>query len=184
LLKICHLPSLFNMASMPAATAGEVAGAKKSEQQLAVAPAKPIAVIQSPEPQLAALTEPVVAYQSQKPSAPVATVAVPVSTAVKQPEPVKTDTAKPKIQLPVPTLGGASVKIPSLKDIGRYSAAEKADEDDPYIKGTDKQDFTFSRFMQLWTEYANQAKADGKATMHGILTAHEPKMLKPYVFEV
>ncbi len=38
--------------------------------------------------------------------------------------------------------------------------------------------------MQLWTEYANQAKADGKATLHGILTTHEPKLLTPYTYEI
>ncbi|GAB2694720.1 DNA polymerase III subunit gamma/tau [Mucilaginibacter koreensis] len=187
LLKICHLPSVFNAAVAPAATAGvEAPAAKKSDTQPVKAPAT---MAQQPAP-IAALTEPAVAYQPQRPAAtpaPAATVTelLKQTEPVKQPEPVKPVVAdKPKIQIPKPTLGGASVKIPSLKDIGKFDSTAQADEDDPYIKGTDKQPFTPEQFMQRWNEYASQAKADGKATLHSIMTGHEPKMLKPYDFEV
>lgn len=189
LLKICHLPSILNAAVAPAATAGaEVPAAKKPDAQPAAAPAQPVIKPQQAAP-VAALTEPDVIYQPQQRAAS--------PEPVKQPEPVKvTEPAKspeviaqaqndkPKVVIPKSTLGIASVKIPSLKDIGKFDSTAKADEDDPYIKGTDKQAFTLDSFMKLWTTYANQAKADGKATLHGILTAHEPKQISPFEFEV
>ena len=189
LLKICHLPSIFNAALTPVTVAGaEVPAAKKPDVPPVIIPAQTAAKPQQAAP-VVALTEPEVTYQPQQPAAVAPTIAVPEPVQrpepLKVPEPAKAAVAdKPKVVMPKPTLGGASVKIPSLKDIGKFDSTAQADEDDPYIKGTDAQAFTFERFMQLWNEYASQAKADGKATIHSILTTHEPKQIKPYEFEV
>ncbi len=180
LLKMCHLPSLFNAAALPAEEAADNSDTqkKKISEQPAVH-AEPAALTAvSP----AALQEPKPPYEAPRQDIQ----PEPVPAAVAEPQAAANENApageKPKIIIPKPSLTSASVKIPSLKDMTKPSA--QADEDDPYIKGTDRQPFTPEQFTKLWKEYAMQAKADGKATIHTIMTANEPKQLKPFLFEV
>ncbi len=91
---------------------------------------------------------------------------------------------KPKTVF-IPNANGAStaVKIPSLKDI---SGAKQtvAEEEDPYVKGDSRDDFTFDDFIKQWNAYAATIKAEGKMSLFTIFKTEEPKMLRPYVFEV
>lgn len=101
--------------------------------------------------------------------------------------PVKT-VAKPaeKSTVFIPNLNGASasVKIPSLKDLAKNSAQQKV-EDDPYLKGTDFEDFDQETFEKKWNQYAVKAKAEDKSmTLLTVFSHQKPVMLKPYVFEL
>ncbi|PTR01187.1 DNA polymerase-3 subunit gamma/tau [Mucilaginibacter yixingensis] len=177
LLKICHLPSALSMAAMPAEMSeGQLK--KKPDTSAITPPAAPVSapapVQQAPQP--VAVPEPRVtpaATPTPQP-APAATVAAPQTPAAD----------KPKIAIPSMS-GGGMLKIPSLKDVGKYTAEEIADEEDPYIKGTDKEAFTYDAFLQLWNEYAGQVKKAGKPmTFVNILTTNAPKQLSPTEFEV
>jgi len=97
-------------------------------------------------------------------------------------EPLVAEKTKPFI----PNLHAAStsIKIPSLKDLGSTTAAEIAEEDDPYIKGDAKEDFTMDAFLKYWSDYAAKLKADRNMSLFTIFTANAPVMLKPYHFEV
>jgi len=68
--------------------------------------------------------------------------------------------------------------------LGKATAAEIAEEDDPYIKGDAREDFTMDVFLKHWSDYAAKLKADGNMTLVTIFTANAPTMLKPYQFEV
>jgi DNA polymerase-3 subunit gamma/tau len=92
-------------------------------------------------------------------------------------------TEKPKIFIPTPSLGSLSIKIPSLTDTGK-TAEEKAEEEDPYLKGDDQEDFNMDNFLQCWSDFAAKIKAEGKKNLVTIFIANAPRMLKPYEFEI
>jgi DNA polymerase-3 subunit gamma/tau len=91
---------------------------------------------------------------------------------------------KPSVFIPNQHMASSSVKIPSLKDLGKGIPVEAEKEDDPYLKGTDKEDFTYDDFLKYWSDYTAKVKEEGKKNLLSIFTTNAPIMLKPYVFEV
>ncbi|UEG52616.1 DNA polymerase III subunit gamma/tau [Mucilaginibacter daejeonensis] len=205
LLKICHLPSVFTAASMPAVQASPNGEAlKKNSDPGVAAPAaaqpvmnaateapRPVAAPPVPEP---VVNEPKPAYTAgatpslsstpslkAAPPEPVRHVTEPLPSASPQPE-----AAKP--EAPVRPLATSLLATPSLSpslkggSMGALTAVE--DEEDPYLKGTDNESFTTDEFMKCWMDHVTKVKADGKATLVTILTSNAPVMLQPYVFEV
>ncbi|HTD41917.1 MAG TPA: DNA polymerase III subunit gamma/tau, partial [Mucilaginibacter sp.] len=174
LLKMCHLPSAFNMLTTPAgemtAPAGQVK--KKPDTPAVSQPVEAKVAIDVP-----VVSDQPVTYNKTQPIAP-----------AKEPvrngnEPLVAEKPKPSF---VPNLNSpsTSIKIPSLKDLGKSSAAEIAEEDDPYIKGDAKEDFTMDDFLKHWSDYAAKIKAERNMSLFTIFTANAPVMLKPYEFEV
>ncbi|MBE9667219.1 DNA polymerase III subunit gamma/tau [Mucilaginibacter boryungensis] len=176
LLKICHLPSAFNMASMPATAMSEEGQLKKKPDTPAVAP-EPEQKATTLTPQAAPLNEIKIASE-----AIVKEVVAPIKVAPV----VEAETAeKPKAFVPNANVSSISIKIPSFKDMGKQAEEEAAKDDDPYLKGTDKEDFTYDEFLKCWSDYAASIKKAGKAmTLVAIFTGDAPKMLQPYDFEV
>jgi DNA polymerase-3 subunit gamma/tau len=173
LLKMCHLPSAFNMLIAPAgemtATDGQV---KKKPDTSAVsqpAAAKVENNVPPVSPQPVGENKPDPSAQFKE---PVKNVSEPVAA------------EKPKVFIPNQNSASTSIKIPSLKDLGKATAAEMAEEDDPYIKGDAAEDFTMDAFLKHWSDYAAKLKADGNMTLVTIFTSNAPTMLKPYQFEV
>jgi DNA polymerase-3 subunit gamma/tau len=80
---------------------------------------------------------------------------------------------------------GTTTFIPSLKNLGNAPLAPEADEEDPYIKGDAKDDYTMDSFLKCWVDYAARIKAEGKSMgLVTVLTANAPVMLSPNQFEV
>jgi len=91
---------------------------------------------------------------------------------------------KSTVFIPNLHMASASVKIPSLKDLGKTASEEKT-EDDPYLKGTDFEGFDYENFLKTWKEYAIKAKAEDKSmTLLTVFNNQKPVMLQPYVFEL
>ncbi|GAB3929762.1 DNA polymerase III subunit gamma/tau [Mucilaginibacter myungsuensis] len=184
LLKICHLPAAFNAANMPAnAMTGDGQLKKKPDTSAIAAPqaqntAPPVQNIVPVEP-LAVSTPAVQQAVRTEPVAP-----------VKDSQPVAQGAAAPPAEKPaifIPNLnsGTTSIKIPSFKDMGKQAEEEMAKDDDPYLKGTDKEAFTIDQFLKCWSDYAAKIKKEGKsAGLVSIFTGEAPVMLKPYDFEV
>jgi len=91
---------------------------------------------------------------------------------------------KPKISIPKLSTGTASVKIPSLKDLARGGDVLVEEEEDPYLKGDDKEHFSDDDFLKHWHAYAAKLKAEGKHNVLSVFNANAPTMLRPYEFEV
>ncbi|WP_432328393.1 hypothetical protein ACRQ5D_01700 [Mucilaginibacter sp. P25] len=101
-----------------------------------------------------------------------------VTPSVQVKETITSPAEKPKIVMPL-----RSTLTPSLT--GEVKTQEELlEEEDPYLKGEDKEDFTMDAFLQCWSDFAAFAKKEGKKTLLTVLTAGAPRMLKPYVFEV
>ena len=166
LLKMCHLPSAFNMLTAPAATQEQV---KK----------KPDTPELKPQPESLSKEEvPILRDQPavyNKTEAPKPELPKPVA------EPIPAE--KPKVFIPNSGSASTSVKIPSLKDLtGKAVAA--AEEDDPYLKGEDKEDFTMDDFLKRWSDYAAKIKTEGNMSLFTVFISNAPVMLEPYKFEV
>lgn len=170
LLKMCYLGSAFNLAANPAGAMSEGQLKKKPDTSATVANNAPAAKAESAP----VLNQAPTTY-SKKEAAPVSTPQV----NNPQPEPVA---EKPKVFIPNQHSGATSIKIPSLKDLGK--AMEVEEEDDPYLKGDDREDFTTDSFLKYWSDYSAKVKAEGKHNVLSVFNGAAPVMLKPYEFEV
>ncbi|MFB9842641.1 DNA polymerase III subunit gamma/tau [Mucilaginibacter ginsenosidivorans] len=166
LLKMCHLPSAFNMLTAPAAPQEQLK--KKPDTPELKSQAENTAKDEVPvlrdQPTVYAKTE-APKTEPQKP--------------VTEPAPVE----KPKVFIPNSGSASTSVKIPSLKDLSNQAVAA-VEEDDPYLKGDDKEDFTMDDFLKHWTDYAAKIKGEGNMSLFTVFISNTPVMLESYKFEV
>ena len=179
LLKMCHLVSAFNLAATPINAMPSPEGQLKKKPDSAV---KEEPVVQQPAPvatQSAPATTPILSEApinyttnkvEEKPAAVISEIPV---------------AEKAKVFVPNQHTSATSIKIPSLKDWGKIQeAATLEEEEDPYIKGEAKEDFTTADFLKCWSEYAAKLKIEGKHNALSIFTGDAPVMLKPYEFEI
>jgi DNA polymerase-3 subunit gamma/tau len=175
LLKMCHLPSAFNMLTAPAAEMSAPQGGqikKKPDTSELTQPADSKTTDAIP-----ILSDQPAIYNTTKKQ-------------VAENEPIKNGKEpladeKPKLFIPNAHTASTSVKIPSLKDLSNTSAAAIAEEEDPYIKGNDKEDFTVDDFLKCWSDYAARIKTEGKnMSLLTIFISNAPEKIAPYHFEV
>jgi DNA polymerase-3 subunit gamma/tau len=177
LLKMCNLLSVFNLASLPvtqtaAAPNGELKKKPDTPVNSAVTP------VNTPD-EVSVVRDAPITYNATAKETPA--VKTEVSPEVKE-EPAA---EKPKVFIPNLHTAATSVKIPSLKDLTKAVEDAALEEEDPYLKGTDKEPFTIDEFLQLWTNHGAKLKAEGKpATLYTIFTSVTPIVLSPESFEV
>lgn len=165
LLKMCHLPSVFNLATTPLTVTPATDGVlKKKPDTSAIAPVNGTPA--SPAVSIVSEAAPIYRTPVKEPAT--------TSAPAKETSPAE----KPKITMPA-----RSTLTPSLT--GEVKTQEALlEEEDPYLKGEDKEDFTMDAFLQCWSDFAAFAKKEGKKTLLTVLTSGAPRMLRPYVFEV
>jgi len=172
LLKMCNLQSVFNLATAPLAPQSQPPGGelKKKPDPAAIAPKA-----SKPADEFPIASDTPGIYQAVKPNAP----------GNAQANHVKEEIAAEKPKVFIPNANGAvtSVKIPSLKDVGKTREAQ-AEEDDPYIKGDAKDDYTTEQFSKCWSDFAALLKADGKKNALTIFITNPPKATGPNSYEV
>ncbi|WP_158827016.1 DNA polymerase III subunit gamma/tau [Mucilaginibacter lacusdianchii] len=194
LLKICHLPSVFNLASgqIPAAASD---GEKKKPDAVPIAVAeapKPVSqpVAETPKiptPPTVKIPEPVmpkVAPVLQEPVGNYSNGTLP--SASPQPVAVKEAPTVKTVGIPKISLTSSPSLTPSLTGggFGALTAVEE-EEEDPYVKGNDNEPFTLDVFLERWHAYIAKIKAEGKPmTLITIFTANPPKQLGPAEFEI
>ncbi|HEY0244236.1 MAG TPA: DNA polymerase III subunit gamma/tau, partial [Mucilaginibacter sp.] len=170
LLKMCNLLSVFKLATTPLTTMPATdEQLKKKPDTSAIAPVKEGNINNG----LSVVSDTPAAYATSKPASVMPAVEV---------EKVPVVAEKPKVFIPNAS-ATASVKIPSLKDINKI-ADEAPVDDDPYLKGDAKEDFTFDDFLKLWNLHAATIKAEGKMSLFTIFISEVPKMLGPNLFEI
>jgi len=165
LLKMCNLVSVFNLAAAPMPSAE---GQIKKKPDSAGIEANPVS-------DLPMVSEAPPVYNTAKTTAN-------DKLAV---EPVKQEAAaeKPKVFIPNMHTPSTSVKIPSLKDVAK-TAAEVLEEEDPYIKGNDREDFTPDEFSKCCSDFAAKLKAEGKKNALTIFTTNPPTLIAPFSYEI
>ncbi|WP_374950492.1 DNA polymerase III subunit gamma/tau [Mucilaginibacter sp.] len=178
LLKMSHLQSVFSMATAPMPQQAAAPNGEEKKKPDTIAKEAPVAT----SDELSVVRDAPITYQTTpKLSADDTPVVASPVAEVKETPMVE----KPKVFIPNVHAAGTSVKIPSLKDLTKKLEEAALEEEDPYLKGTDKQPFTIDEFLQLWTNYGAKLKADGKpATLYTIMTSVTPVVLGPESFEV
>ena len=171
LLKICSLGAMFNLAvtPLPSAPANQQDLKKKPESN-GIITTKP----EAPAGSLSVASDPVVAYK--KAESEVVDAAIPP---IKQ-EPV---VEKPRVFIPNLHSASTSVKIPSLKEVGKTKEAI-TEEEDPYLKGDAKDIYSTEQLMKCWSDYAARLKADGKKNLLTIFISNPPRQLSADKYEV
>jgi DNA polymerase-3 subunit gamma/tau len=172
LLKMCNLLSVFNLASAPLASIPATSGELKKNPDTGHLP---IEKENKTNSELLIASDTPSVYQTAK-----------YQAADKQPlKEAKQEliAEKPKVFIPNSHISSTSVKIPSLKDVGKITEA-LLEEEDPYIKGDAKDDFTPEQFSKCWSDFAAMLKADGKKNALTIFTTNPPKLTGPDSYEV
>lgn len=171
LLKMCNLLSVFNLAANPLSAMPAQDGQQKKKPDTPAV--KPESAVKAEE-KVALASDPAVAYQTTRP--PIAPVE-PAPPA--KPEPAE----RPKVFIPNSNSSATSIKIPSLKDVGKTREAAM-EEEDPYIKGDAKDDYTPDQFAKCWSDFAAQLKADGKKNALTIFISNPPKPTGAHSYEI
>jgi len=165
LLKMCHLQSVFNLASIPA-NGGEL---KKKPDTPGIATEKA-----QKTSEMSVVSDPQVPYQTAK------TQANDRQSVAVKPEVVA---EKPRVFIPNLHASSTSVKIPSLKDVSK-TKEEILVEEDPYMKGDARDAYTNDQFLQCWSDFAARLKSDGKKNALTIFITSPPKLIAPDTYEV
>ncbi|PWK77838.1 DNA polymerase-3 subunit gamma/tau [Mucilaginibacter oryzae] len=164
LLKMCHLPSVFNLATTPLTVTSAADGGLKKKPDTSA----PAAINNTPA------NNPV---PVAKPTPPVSHVPDKIAAVPAAAPPVA---EKPKVVMPL-----RSTLTPSLTgEIRTADGTIQEEEEDPYLKGDSNEDFTMEAFLRCWNEFALKAKNEGKKNLTTIFASNKPKMLRPYVFEI
>lgn len=176
LIKMCHVPSVINLASQQNTATDLDQDKKKTLINTSSAVAK------TESPKAGSLKS---AEQSQEIKAPTIT------------EKAKVEELPDRLNIPLPTQSPAitsipgslptsgSIKIqplsqnkvasliPSLTDL--KSAASGNEEDEPkYITGDAKEPFTLERLLEVWAICSQKANSSDKIHLYTLLTSHEP----------
>lgn len=185
LLKMSNLQSVFNLASMPAGNAAAPNGEVKKKPDTSINQAPPQSKTND---EVAIVRDAPVSYNTGKISQSATVASAPVSAtpslsvkpvATKEPVAEKVNSFVPNINIPT-----SSIKIPKFNELGKI-VEEEAKEEDPYLKGEDKDAFTQDQFLQSWSNYAAKIKADGKAmSLVTIFTANAPKHINKEIYEI
>ncbi len=209
LIKMCHIHAAFNLVKEASNLERISSEPEKKKAELTASPTQTIAINSTPEISLKidqTLAEPeieihdeseiVVSKLDEKPAEKTLVKIGSLEDSPQQTEatfaektPIKTVlpevvTDKSTVFIPNLNMASASVKIPSLKDLGK-TASEEKNEDDPYLKGTDFEDFDYETFLKAWKDYAAKAKAEDKSmTLITVFNNQKPVMLRPYIFEL
>ncbi|CAN5224852.1 DNA polymerase III subunit gamma/tau [soil metagenome] len=172
LLKMCHLQSVFNLATTPLTVMpSHEEQLKKKPDSAAIASEKHRNVAD----EVSVISESPLVYNTAK--------TLPADAPAPKTDKEDAPAAKPKVFIPSLNASATSIQIPSLKDVGKTAAAT-TDEEDPYLKGDDREDFSYDEFLQCWSDFTAKIKTEGKKNLITIFISNAPKMLEPYNFEV
>jgi DNA polymerase-3 subunit gamma/tau len=171
LLKMCNLLSVFNLATTPLTSMPASEGQLKKKPDSAGLTAEKEDKAASG---VSIASDTAVTYQTAK--TPAAGDKQPVQE-VKE----AIVTEKPKVF--IPNAHASITKIPSLKDVGKTREAELKEED-PYIKGDARENYTPDQFSKCWSDYAARLKADGKKNLLTIFISNPAKLISADNYEV
>jgi DNA polymerase-3 subunit gamma/tau len=173
LIKMCHIPSVIQLAQLPHENA--LTDTDQIKKKIDVKAEAPVVAAQS-----TAQTAPKAVSQASEAATP-PTPAPSRQTAEAQ-NPVQPQREQPlanKIVLkPQPAANPAtnnigSTLIPSLTALGNVEAGVESKEP-KFIDGSDKEPFTMEQLLLLWNQYAHKAKDEGKINIFTLLTSNDP----------
>jgi len=209
LIKMCHIPSVIQLASLPKFAAESLTDQDQIKKKTSLSSENPAAAAAQATVTAAPVSvpastpitslpvadsqNPVVTSQETisktgqgsiiiKPSAPAAQP-VQVQDKMTGSSPIKLP-ASGKIAITPGSLStGAGTLIPSITSL--ESIAGGIEEKGPkYIYGDDKDAFSFEQLMALWEQYTQKAMDDNKINFYTILKSNQPILVTPTQIKV
>ena len=206
LIKMCHIPSVIQLASLPKLAAESLTDQDQIKKKTSLSsespatqapvaaapvsapPTAPVSVVPAVEPQKPAAASPeTISTTSQgsiiiKPAAP-APQPVQVQDKVAGSSPIKLPSSG-KIALTPGGLGkGAGTLIPSITSLENMAGG--IEEKGPkYIYGDDKEPFSLEQLTALWEQYTQKAMDDNKINFYTILKSNAPILVTPTQIKV
>ncbi|RQO71934.1 DNA polymerase III subunit gamma/tau [Pedobacter sp. KBW06] len=168
LIKMCHIPSVLQLAQQPNHTSATDQDQIKKKTNVSPAPA------QNPAPVATAYKSAEKAPEVVEPAPktiPAPTISAPVKS-VTSPAPTAKIALNQKINL---SGSNTASLIPSLTDLNRSSAGEDSDEP-KYISGDDREVFTLPQLLVHWNEYSENAKTSGKINIYTLMSGADPQL--------
>jgi len=87
------------------------------------------------------------------------------------------------ISITLPKKNPASTLIPSLNDLDRVAAGEE-DNGPKKATGEAREQFSYDRLLEVWSNYTQLLKANDKINLFTILNNFAPSLLKPELIEI
>ncbi|PYF72435.1 DNA polymerase III subunit gamma/tau [Pedobacter nutrimenti] len=161
LLKMCHIPSVLQLAQLPASNS--LTDQDQIKKKTDVKTAEPAPKAAQP------IVEKPAEKPVEKPAAPVQPAAVQNQSSVKiLPDKI--------ILKPQPMTGRAGATlIPSLTALESVASGEESDEP-KYIQGDAREAFSLESLLTLWNQYAEKSKEEGKIHIYTLFTSNEPEL--------
>lgn len=160
LIKMCHIPSVLQLAQLPAAHA--LTDPDQVKKKTDVNPGIPAETT---------------AAKPAAPAKPIEKIVSPAATAPQQAptQKVQKSSGDKIILVPQPSANNhGGTLIPSLTALENMATQGIENKEPQYIDGNEKEPFTFERLLELWTQYAHQAKDEGKINVFTLLTSNDP----------
>ena len=178
LIKLCHLPSVLNLSTAPAAIS-EVREVKKKperavENQFSGEETK--ITIEQPLEQKPENRE--VEVDPNVPSEE-ELIIEPAALVITGAEEVK----KVRINIPKSSLTSSTSLIPNLNDLEANYSKKEAEQPE-YLSGDSRIDFDSNALLKFWNQYADKLKGEGKINIFTIMTSNPPTLLENFVIEL
>jgi DNA polymerase-3 subunit gamma/tau len=186
LIKMCHIPSVLQLAQLPngnALTDTDQIKKKTDSEPEYTAIATEVPVQKAAQPAATAPVIPAPAIPAT-PAIPALPVIAPASGAEPEKQTTERQAAAQPQRSAAPTgkivlnpqqaNNGSSTLIPSLTALENMATEGIENKEPKYIDGNDKDSFTFEKLLELWNQYAHKAKDEGKINVFTLLTSNDP----------
>jgi DNA polymerase-3 subunit gamma/tau len=183
LIKMCHIPSVLQLASQPHNNATDTDQIKKKTNVSSVASAPatsnpisnhPTASISIPVQSQPVVQIPSLSVTETKPESTATKPAVTPSASIPLPKRTAPPSGKIALQpLSASVQNKAATLIPSLNGIEKKADGEEGDEP-KYITGNDRETFTLEQLTFYWNQYTNMVKEANKINIYTLMSTSAP----------
>ena len=172
LIKMCHIRSVVQLAQQPLNTSTTATDADQDKKKTNVVAEKATTEKHQAE------------SQELKAESEIPKVGIPATEEKKVESPkVSPIPSATSISITLPKKNPASTLIPSLNDLDRVAAGEE-DNGPKKATGEAREQFSYDRLLEVWSNYTQLLKANDKINLFTILNNFAPSLLKPELIEI
>lgn len=178
LIKLCHIPSVINLATKGIPSSEEEPVKKKLNSQIKQSNSTESVYATHEKEKIE------VKQQLEEPSVLPVPDIKPIESSKEEAEKETHTDKKIPISIPKPSLNTVnSALIPNLNDL-ETSYTKKEEDRAEYLIGESKAEFTSDNLLHNWNSYAANMKKAGKINLFTIMTSYPPRLLNDFLIEL
>ncbi|WP_316803974.1 DNA polymerase III subunit gamma/tau [Pedobacter nototheniae] len=178
LIKMCHIRSVVQLAQQPLSPASNTATDQDQDKKKTnlVGVNNEDHKIENTTSVAQNASNPVVSPQSNALSETKTELPKPIQVEkqAEAPRPALASSAT-TIKINIPKTNAGSILIPSLNDLDRVSSSDEA-KGPQTVTGEAREDFTYERLLEVWSNYAEKLKRENKINLYTILNNFAPAL--------